>query len=62
VTIAFIDNFDSFTFNLVHYLEKAGAKTKVFNNGELFKFQSEILECDGILIGPGQITPGNRAS
>lgn len=58
MTIAFIDNFDSFTFNLVHYLEKAGAKTKVFNNGELFKFQSEILECDGILIGPGPNNPG----
>ncbi len=57
MTIAFIDNFDSFTFNLVHYLEKAGAKTKVFNNGELFKFQSEILECEGVLIGPGPNTP-----
>jgi anthranilate synthase component 2 len=57
VTIAFIDNFDSFTFNLVHYVENAGTKTKVFNNRELFKFQSEILECDGVLIGPGPNTP-----
>ena len=57
MTIAFIDNFDSFTFNLVHYLEITGAKTKVFHNNELIKFQSEILECDGILIGPGPNTP-----
>ena len=57
MTIAFIDNFDSFTFNLVHYLENAGAKTRVFHNRELFEFQSEILECDGVLIGPGPNTP-----
>ncbi len=57
MTIAFIDNFDSFTFNLVHYLEKAGAKPRVFQNRELFEFQSEILECDGVLIGPGPNTP-----
>ncbi len=57
MTIAFIDNFDSFTFNLVHYLEKAGAKPRVFHNRELFEFQSEILECDGVLIGPGPNTP-----
>ena len=57
MTVAFIDNFDSFTFNLVHYVENAGTKTKVFNNGELFKCQSEILECDGVLVGPGPNTP-----
>jgi anthranilate synthase/aminodeoxychorismate synthase-like glutamine amidotransferase len=57
VTIAFIDNFDSFTFNLVHYLENAGAKTRVFHNRELFEFQSEISACDGVLIGPGPNTP-----
>ena len=55
--IAFIDNFDSFTFNLVHYLEKAGAKIKVYHNCELFEFQSQILECNGVLIGPGPNTP-----
>ena len=39
--IAFIDNFDSFTFNLVHCLEKAGAKIKVYHNCELFEFEFE---------------------
>ena len=57
--IAFIDNFDSFTFNLVHYVENAGTNTAVFNNRELFEFQSEILECDGVLIGPGPNTPAH---
>jgi anthranilate synthase/aminodeoxychorismate synthase-like glutamine amidotransferase len=57
VTIAFIDNFDSFTFNLVHYLEKAGAEIQVYHNCDLFKFRSEILQCNGVLIGPGPNTP-----
>jgi anthranilate synthase/aminodeoxychorismate synthase-like glutamine amidotransferase len=57
VKIAFIDNFDSFTFNLVHCLEKAGAKIKVYHNCELFEFQSQILKCNGVLIGPGPNTP-----
>ena len=57
MNIAFIDNFDSFTFNLVHYLEKAGAKIHVYHNCDLFKFQSEILKCNGVLIGPGPNTP-----
>ncbi|MEN8210761.1 MAG: aminodeoxychorismate/anthranilate synthase component II, partial [Thermodesulfobacteriota bacterium] len=30
-----IDNYDSFTFNLVHYLEQAGANVKVFRNNEI---------------------------
>ena len=55
--IAFIDNFDSFTFNLVHYLEKAGVEIQVYHNCDLFKFQSEILKCNGVLIGPGPNTP-----
>ena len=55
--IAFIDNFDSFTFNLVHYLEKAGVEIQVYHNCDLFKFQSEILQCNGVLIGPGPNTP-----
>ena len=57
MNIAFIDNFDSFTFNLVHYLEKAGAKVQLYHNCDLFKFQSEILNCNGVLIGPGPNTP-----
>ena len=53
--IAGIDNYDSFTFNLVHYLEKHDAFVTVFRNDELEI--DELLEYDKILLSPGPGLP-----
>ena len=50
-----IDNYDSFTFNLVHYLEDLNAKVTVFRNDE-FELE-EIEPFDKILLSPGPGVP-----
>ena len=54
--ICLIDNYDSFTYNLVHYLIEVGAEVKVFRNDAI-----EISQIDdrftGILMSPGPCTP-----
>ena len=53
--IAVIDNYDSFTYNLVHYLEDLNGKVTVFRNDEL---ELEELESfDKILLSPGPGIP-----
>jgi len=53
--IAVIDNYDSFTYNLVHYLEDLNAKVTVFRNDE---FDLEELQAfDKILLSPGPGIP-----
>jgi anthranilate synthase component 2 len=53
--IAVIDNYDSFTYNLVHYLEDLGGQVTVFRNDEL---ELEDLESyDKILLSPGPGIP-----
>ena len=56
-SILVIDNYDSFTWNLVHYLEEIGAGTEVVRNDEVSV--SEALErgADGIVLSPGPCTP-----
>jgi para-aminobenzoate synthetase component 2 len=54
--ILVIDNYDSFTYNLVQYLEELGAMVKVVKNDRLSCDDIEILQPDGIVISPG---PGN---
>lgn len=54
-TIAVIDNYDSFTYNLVHYLEDLNAQVTVFRNDE---FELEELKAfDKILLSPGPGIP-----
>lgn len=53
--IAVIDNYDSFTFNLVHYLEDLNAAVTVFRNDELEL--SELAAFDKILLSPGPGIP-----
>ena len=52
-----IDNYDSFTWNLWHYLEELGAKVEVHRNDTLTV--SEVIACDpeGIVLSPGPCTP-----
>lgn len=52
-----IDNYDSFTWNLVHYLEELGAHTRVVRNDELTVDEALASGADGILLSPGPCTP-----
>lgn len=55
--ILVIDNYDSFTWNLVHYLEELGARTKVVRNDQLSVEDALAKKPDGILLSPGPCTP-----
>ena len=55
--ILVIDNYDSFTWNLVHYLEEIGARTTVIRNDELTVDQVLDQKPDGIVLSPGPCTP-----
>jgi anthranilate synthase component 2 len=52
-----IDNYDSFTWNLVQYLQTLGAEVKVIRNDELSVAQIEQLGSERIVISPGPCTP-----
>ncbi len=52
-----IDNYDSFTWNLVQYLQTLGAEVKVVRNDELSVAQIEALQPERIVISPGPCTP-----
>lgn len=52
-----IDNYDSFTWNLVQYLQVLGAEVKVVRNDELSLPQIEALAPERIVISPGPCTP-----
>ncbi|MCA8901413.1 MAG: aminodeoxychorismate/anthranilate synthase component II [Hyphomonas sp.] len=55
--ILVVDNYDSFTWNLVHYLEELGADTTVVRNDELTVDEALASGADGILLSPGPCTP-----
>lgn len=52
-----IDNYDSFTYNLVQYLGELGADMKIFRNDEITVDEIEELVPEHILISPGPGTP-----
>ena len=52
-----IDNYDSFTYNLVQYLGELGETVKVFRNDEISLEQIEALGPTRIVISPGPCTP-----
>ncbi len=55
--ILVIDNYDSFTFNLVHYLMELGAKVEVARNDAISAGQALSSGARGFLISPGPCTP-----
>jgi len=55
--IVLIDNYDSFTYNLVQAMTAQGADIKVFRNDETTVEQVAQLNPDGIVISPGPCTP-----
>jgi anthranilate synthase/aminodeoxychorismate synthase-like glutamine amidotransferase len=52
-----IDNFDSFTFNLVQYFGQLGVEQRVFRNNEISPSDALALEPDRVLISPGPCSP-----
>lgn len=55
--ILVIDNYDSFTWNLVHYLMELGAEVDVVRNDALSAAQALDTGASGFLISPGPCTP-----
>jgi anthranilate synthase/aminodeoxychorismate synthase-like glutamine amidotransferase len=55
--ILMIDNFDSFTYNLVQYLGELGAEVRVFRNNALTLADIERLRPERIVVSPGPCTP-----
>jgi para-aminobenzoate synthetase component II len=55
--ILMIDNYDSFTYNLVQYLGELGAKVTVRRNDAIDVDGARALEVDAIVISPGPCTP-----
>ncbi len=53
-----LDNYDSFTYNLVQYLGELGAEVVVRRNDELTVEEVEALHPERILLSPGPCTPG----
>ena len=52
-----IDNYDSFTYNLVQYLGELGADVSVFRNDQISLEEAEALCPDRVVISPGPCTP-----
>jgi len=55
--ILVLDNYDSFTWNLVHYLMELGAEVEVVRNDALTAAQALETGAQGFLISPGPCTP-----
>ena len=55
--ILLIDNYDSFTFNLVHFLGEVGAKCQVVRNDAMTAEAALALQPDAIVLSPGPCTP-----
>jgi anthranilate synthase component 2 len=52
-----IDNYDSFTYNLVHFLGELGADSKVFRNDKITLDEIAAMAPEGIVLSPGPSTP-----
>lgn len=55
--IILIDNYDSFTFNLVHYLGKLGAQVSVHRNDKITVDEVLTVAPDAVVLSPGPCTP-----
>lgn len=52
-----IDNYDSFTYNLVHFLGELGAETEIHRNDTISVADALALKPDGIVLSPGPCDP-----
>ncbi|MGH7793593.1 MAG: anthranilate synthase component II [Candidatus Binatia bacterium] len=55
--ILLVDNYDSFTYNLYHYLGELGADVKVYRNDKITLDEIDALQPEKIVISPGPCTP-----
>ncbi len=55
--LVMIDNYDSFTYNVVQYFTELGAEVKVFRNDEITVEEIEALKPERLVISPGPCTP-----
>jgi len=55
--ILLVDNYDSFTYNLFHYLGELGADVRVVRNDEISAAEALKLKPEGIVLSPGPCTP-----
>ncbi|MBB5745777.1 anthranilate synthase component II [Brevundimonas variabilis] len=55
--ILVVDNYDSFTYNLVHYLAELGAETVVVRNDDLTAEEAWALKPQAVLLSPGPCAP-----
>ena len=55
--ILFVDNYDSFTYNLVHYMLELGAEVEVIRNDAITAADIAKRKPDGIVLSPGPCTP-----
>lgn len=57
ISIAIVDNFDSFTYNLFHYLQPLAEKVEVIRNDKVSL--EKLLQFDGIVLSPGPGLPSD---
>ena len=55
--IVMIDNYDSFTYNLVQYLGEMGQELRIFRNDQITVDEVEAMAPDHLVISPGPCTP-----
>lgn len=55
--LVMIDNYDSFTYNLVQYLGELGEQVHTFRNDEITIKEIEAMEPDRLMLSPGPCTP-----
>lgn len=55
--LVLLDNYDSFTYNLLHYIEQEGEKVTIFRNDEVTPEEVLKLNPSGIVISPGPCDP-----
>jgi anthranilate synthase component 2 len=55
--ILMIDNYDSFTYNIVQYCRELGADLKIIRNDEMSVEEIEVLKPEKIIISPGPASP-----
>jgi para-aminobenzoate synthetase component 2 len=60
--ILVIDNYDSFTYNLVQYLGQLGADVQVFRNDAITAEQADALRPTHVLVSPGPCTPNEAGA
>ena len=57
-----LDNYDSFTYNLVQYFAELGQEVKVFRNDKISVTEIDEMKPDYIVISPGPCTPNEAGT